>query len=73
MEIIISFGQTHEHKVQGKVLDKDCLARIECNSYEQGIERALHLFKNKFANYYRLKDLTKEHLDLYPRGIINIS
>lgn len=71
MSIYITFGQEHRHTVNGEVFDKDCVAEIECGSYEHGRERAFELFGPKFATSYSGAEVhgVMHH---FPRGIIHV-
>ena len=64
----ITFGQVHAHSINGKTLDKDCVATFEANSLEDGYNKAMKIFNQQFHH------CTKELPDLYyyPRGIIKI-
>lgn len=67
MKIYISFGQIHEHDVNGVTFDKDCLAEIECNNHEHGREIAFDLFGDKWFTSY--EDIN-EVIRYFPRGPI---
>lgn len=66
----ISFGQEHKHVINGKVLDKDCLALIRANSNVEMRNKAFHLyFGEKFAFSYEEQSLN-EIIKHFPRGVI---
>ena len=64
----ITFGQIHIHKVNGKVLDKDCVAVFNGELYQ-----IVHLFGDKYANVYTEDEWKEDKLQYYPRGYIEIT
>jgi len=72
MKIYISFGQSHVHRVNGKVLDKDSLAEIVCDTHEHGRAIAFELFGDKFFTSYGEEGI-KDRLQWFPRGIIRVN
>lgn len=68
----VTFGQEHMHRVNGKVLDKDCVAVFEAENYGAGRERAFELFGPKFCFDYHDKDFDQSSMSFYPRGFINL-
>jgi hypothetical protein len=70
MKIYITFGQNHIHRINGKILDHDCLAAIEAKNHAGGRVKAFELFDRKFCTTYGT--LESAHLEYYPRGIIEI-
>lgn len=58
MEIYITFGQTHTHRLNGVTFDKDSVARINCNSYKEGRDTVFELFGDRFFTSY-----TKEQIE----------
>ncbi|MHA1790264.1 MAG: hypothetical protein ACTSXT_13710 [Candidatus Helarchaeota archaeon] len=64
-KIYISFGQTHIHKIQNIVLDKDIILEV------RNREQAYEIVKDKFAFSYTKKEIQK-YLHFFPRGIVNI-
>jgi len=71
MKFYISFGQVHVHSVNGKTLDKDCLAEIESETHEEAHKLAMEIFNGVFHNCYTEKSLP-EILDYFPRGVIKV-
>jgi hypothetical protein len=71
MNIYITFGFDHIHLVNGKRLDRDTVAEIRCQDYEEGRKKAHDLFKGRFATSYE-----KHHIDKlmhwFPSGIVKI-
>ena len=70
MELFISFGQEHAHRVNGHTFDKDSIARINCESYKDGREKAFEFFGDKFAFDYSYEEIEK-NLHFFPRGILD--
>jgi hypothetical protein len=69
----ITFGQCHTHRINGKTLDKDCVAAIKSDSEEEGRKIAFELFKGAFHNSYFSEELDKNVLKYFPRGIIDVN
>jgi predicted RNA-binding protein with PUA domain len=72
MNIYISFGQSHVHRVNGKTLDKDSLAEIVCDTHEHGRAIAYDLFKSKYSTSYSEEEAPKM-IHRFPRGIIRVN
>lgn len=70
MEIYITFGQNHTHRVNGVTFDKDTVARIKCKDKEEGKKLAFELFGDKFFTDYSYDQIQKS-LEYFPRGIFN--
>ena len=68
----ITFGQVHVHSVNGKTLDKDCLAEIEAESHGAAHALAMDIFKGVFHQCLLEKELP-EVIHYFPRGIIKIT
>lgn len=68
MKFYITFGQIHVHSINGKTLDKNCVAEIEADNKSEAREKANNYFNKIYHN------LTEEIPDMsfYPRGIIKI-
>ena len=67
----ISFGQIHIHSINGKTFDKDCLARIEAESYEEAHKKAMEIFNGVFHNCHEENELSQV-IEYYNRGVIAI-
>ena len=72
MKIYITFGQTHVHSINGKTFDKNCVAEITCENYEQGREIAMNATGGVFATSYTEKQI-QDSLHFFPRGIIKLN
>jgi hypothetical protein len=68
MKVYITFGQIHKHQLGDIYLNKDCIAEFTTSSINKGHNIAMELFKGKFHNCTS----SPEHMEYYPRGIINI-
>ncbi len=67
----ITFGQIHTHSINGITFDKDIVAEITADTYEEARKKAFELFGNKFAFIRQTNDL-ETLLQWFPRGIIKI-
>lgn len=71
MKLYITFGQGHCHVVDGKTLNKDTIAELECSSYEEGRQKAFNLFGCKWSFDYQEADLGRI-LPFFPAGIVKM-
>jgi hypothetical protein len=70
MEVIITFGQVHVHRVNNTTFDKDCVAVITCLDYEDGRIKAFALFDTKWHNCVPRKEWNELSMKYYPRGYL---
>lgn len=68
----VTFGQVHAHSVNGKTFDKDCIAVIEANSFDEGRIKAFEYFDDKFGTSYQDNQWNEENMKFFPRGYINV-
>ena len=68
MKCYITFGQIHAHHINGKTLDKDCVAEITADSLREGHAKAMKMFDEKFHHCTAEPPL----MAYYPRGILSI-
>lgn len=73
MKIYITFGQAHAHSVNGKTLDKDCVAVINAEDESAGRKLAFEWFDGEFHNSYTDKTKPKDLMDFFPRGLIEVN
>lgn len=73
MKTYITFGQDHAHEVNGKTLDKDCVAVIEGESAGKNREKAFELFGPKFCFEYPEQHFPFDSMHYYSRGFIQVS
>jgi len=69
---IITFGQKHAHRVNGTTFDKDSVAVIRAEDYEEARKLAFNFFDNKFHNCMTEEEFDDGNLIQYfPRGKFN--
>lgn len=68
----VTFGQQHAHSVNGKTFDKDSVAVIDANSWEEGREKAFGYFGDKFGTSYHDTEWDERNMKYFPRGYINV-
>lgn len=73
MKTYVTFGQDHVHSVDGKTLDKNCVAVINSNSAEEGRNIAFELFGPKFSFEYPEDYFDFDSMHYYPRGLIEVN
>jgi hypothetical protein len=73
MKTYITFGQVHEHIIDGKVLDKDCVAVIESDNEQKGRDIAMELFGVHFCFCYSEKEFDSNIMNFFPRGFIKVN
>ena len=71
MKLYISFGQGHVHTINGLTFDKDCIAVIEGEDYQECRSKAFKYFGGKFCLSYSEEDLLGK-MHYFPRGFINV-
>lgn len=64
----VTFGQIHKHDVNGKHFDKDCVAVIRADDYENARTIAFQLFKGVFFTVYE----SPPPMKYFPRGFIEL-
>lgn len=68
MSILISFGQAHVHKVNGKILHSNVLARVRDRDH------AFELFGPVWSFSYTDEEMWKDKIEKYfPEGIIDLT
>ena len=72
MKTYVTFGQTHIHKIGGKIFDKDCVAVINSAGAEEGRDKAFELFGPKFCFEYPEEHFNHESMHYFPRGLIEV-
>jgi len=73
MKTYVTFGQIHTHSVNGKTLDKDCVAVIECKNAEDGRTQAFEFFGKQFCMEYPEDKFDFSSMCYFHRGLININ
>lgn len=70
---IITFGQEHLHRVNGKVIDKDCVVSITAINMLEARTKAFELFGDKWCFCYEEGDfIYKGSIKYFPRGVIKL-
>ena len=66
----ITFGQVHVHRINGIMLNHDCVAVIKCKDAEEGHELAFEYFDDKwsFSHFEQIPDMS-----FFPRGLIKVN
>ena len=73
IKLYVTFGQVHTHLVNGKTLNKDSVAVINCEGIEEGRKLAFEFFGDKFFTTYTEKQVNKEMMSYFPRGFIEVN
>ena len=67
MKTYVTFGQDHIHRIDGKILDKDCVALIDGDR-----EKVFELFNGKFCFEYSEDEFDFGIMKYFSRGIIEV-
>ena len=68
MQIYVTFGQVHRHKVNGIIFDRNCVAVVEGKDYKAARAVAVEAFGIEFCTTYdKMPDMS-----FYPRGCIEL-
>lgn len=70
MEVIVTFGQVHVHRVNNTTFDKDCVAVITCRNYADGYKKAFELFNDKWHDCVPRKKWNELSMKYFPRGYL---
>ena len=73
MKTYVTFGQDHQHEIDGKIFDKDCVAVIESEDPVTGRELAFRTFGQKFCFEYPEESFSMESMKYFPRGFIKVN
>lgn len=73
MEVIVTFGQSHTHRVNNRTFDCNCVAVIKCDDYEQGRKLAFTYFNDKWHQCVPRDKWNKEHMIYFPRGYMGVN
>ena len=68
----VTFGQEHVHQVNGKTLDKDCVAVYKASNVAEGRKKAFEYFGDKFFTDYHDSAWHSDDLKYFPKGYILI-
>ena len=67
---IITFGQIHTHRIDGKTIDKDCVVQIDAPNEFLAYEKAKTLFGENWSGIEKKQEYTDEVAEFFPRGIV---
>jgi len=67
MKTFVTFGQSHVHKINGKIFDKDCVAVVGGDR-----EKVFEIFGDKFCFEYPEEHWDEDKLKYFPRGYIEV-
>ncbi len=67
MKTYVTFGQSHVHRINGKILDRDCVALINGNR-----DDVFKMFGDKFCFEYAEDKFNFDSMKYFPRGIIEV-
>jgi len=67
MKTFVTFGQDHIHEVNGKTIDKDCVAVVYGDR-----DKVFEIFGPKFCFEYPEDRWDDEKMKYFPRGYIEI-
>ena len=69
----VTFGQDHNHTVDGKEFNKDCVAVIEASSAAHGRTLAFETFGKEFCFEYPVQHFDFNSMGYFPRGFISVN
>jgi hypothetical protein len=69
MIAFFTFGQSHIHKVNGKIFDRNCVVKLDCPDPRAEMHR---LFGPAWSMHYSPEEITPEFMSHFPRGVIEI-
>jgi len=79
MKVYFTFGQIHRHRVNGLLLDRDCVGVIYAHSHAAARVLAFEWFDGKFHNSYDDQEMPpgsdkfKHLMSFFPRGLVHIN
>lgn len=68
----VTFGQDHSHVINGKKIDKDCVAIFNAPSAGEGRAMAFDWFGRKFSFEYHEDEFDQSSMRYYPRGFVKV-
>lgn len=69
-KMIITFGQSHAHAINNRTFDRNCVAVIECEDYNDGRTIAHSMFGTQFCMAYMEDEFPVESMKYYHRGML---
>ena len=70
MKCYVTFGQVHNHNVNGKAFDKDTVAIIKGGSYDACREKAFEVFGREFCFITPENRWSTDKMRYYPKGYV---
>lgn len=68
-KFIITFGQIHAHRVNGKTFDKDSVAVVKAESQNEAHEFAMDVFNKEFHHCIPEEEFDNSNsIQYFPRG-----
>lgn len=70
----MTFGQVHAHSINGKTVDKDCVALFHNDEETARKYMRVHCGNKYFTTYdgETWDQIQHDHIDYYPRGIVDV-
>lgn len=68
MKTYVTFGQDHVHNINGKTIDKDCVAIVNGD-----LGTVFEIFGSKFCFEYQEQHWDKSKIEHFPRGYVEIN
>ena len=68
----VTFGQSHAHTINGKTLNKDTVAVIDCVDMADGRKRAFEYFDSKFCFSYFEDEFNHDTMVYFPLGFVEV-
>jgi hypothetical protein len=72
-KLFVTFGQVHVHKLGNVVYDKDCVAVIQADTYEEADTLAFALWNGKFHQHCPEDRWDESKMKYFPRGYIPVN
>ena len=68
----VTFGQSHFHEVNEKILDHNTVARFDADDPDSGRAKAFEFFGPKFCFEYHNGEWKEEWMKHYPDGYVDL-
>ena len=73
MNHYFTFGQSHVHRIQGKTIDCDCVARVKADTHEEARNFIFMETEGRFCFSYDDSSWSEEEqMPYFPRGYIDL-
>ena len=67
MKTYVTFGQDHMHRVNGKIIDKDCVVVVNGDG-----AKVFEIFGSKFCFEYPEEHWDDAKMKYFPRGYVEV-